>query len=172
MGTGLTSVGVRELRVRNAATSDPSAGIGLVSTATGKLETWGDAEGVALPRSADAQQLSACAWLTMVAPVESSPSDRCMGQSSLAQQDHRASAVLCQPAHWAQPLDASASTKRTKAERLISDSTALACWRSPTESTNEPNRRGSDRELTAQRLPRASRYRRVDGARAPVLPVP
>lgn len=131
-------MGGRELRARNAATSGPSAGIGLVSTATGKLERLGDAEGVELPRSADAQQLSACAWLTTVGAVESSPPDRCIGQSSLAQQAQRASAVLCQPAHCPQPLDANASTKRTPAERLISGSTALGCWRSPTESSDEP----------------------------------
>ena len=125
MGTGLTSVGLRESRARNAATSGPSAGIRVASTATGELETLGDAEGVELPRSADAQQLSACAWLTTVGPVECSPPDRCIGQSSLAQQAQRASAVLCQPAHCAQPLDANASTKRMPTQCLINGSTLL-----------------------------------------------
>ena len=77
--------------------------------------------------SADAQQVSACAWLIALAELELFDSPLCIGQSLSAQHAIRASGVGAQPAQTA-ALPAEINTASASANnRLLRISTSLEC---------------------------------------------
>ena len=80
-------------------------------------------------RSEPAQQLSACAWLTMCLVPECWDSDLCIGHvASLRQHAIRASGVACQPAQTARFPTLSVSTAAIAARRRLITTTFVECW--------------------------------------------
>ncbi len=80
-------------------------------------------------RSEPAQQLSACAWVTVWLEPECRDSDVCIGHvASLRQHAIRASGVACQPAQTARFPPQSVRIAAIATSRRLSTTTFVGCW--------------------------------------------
>ena len=129
MGTCVVGIGatVRQPSLRTRAGTVAGRAIPVPRTALEMAATFVGLDWLELSCSADAQQLSACAWLRARGDPELCESPLCIGHALSKQQDIRASGVDAHPAHTAK-LPAEIRTASASANNcLLRVSTPLGC---------------------------------------------
>ena len=129
MGTCAVGIGatVRQLSLRTRAGTVAGRATPVPRTALEMAATNVESDWLEFLCSADAQQLSACAWLMTRADPELCESPLCIGHALSEQHAMRASGVAAQPAHTA-TLPAEMRTVSARANsRLLRVSTPLEC---------------------------------------------
>ena len=127
MGTCVVGIGttVRQPSLRTRAGTAAGRAIPVPKTALEMAATNVGLDWLEFLCSEDAQQLSACAWLTTRSDPELCESPLCIGHVLSEQHAMRASGVGAQPAHTAPLLATRASARATAETRFNHFTTAL-----------------------------------------------